>query len=139
MIIVSKCLLGYNCKYNGKNNYSKKVIEYLKDKQYIAVCPEELGGLPTPRIPSERKEDKVINRIGEDKTINFIQGANKALEIISPYTIDSAILKAKSPTCGKGLIYDGSFGSRLIKGNGVFAEKLLEKNITIENENSMFE
>ena len=134
MIVVSKCLIGYNCKYNGQNNYNPSVVEYLKDKQYIAVCAEELGGLSTPRIPSEIRGEMVFNAIGEDVTKQFEKGAKKAYEIVKKQNIEYAILKAKSPSCGSGKIYDGTFSATLIKGSGKFAKLLEDDNIPIFNE-----
>ena len=134
MIVVSRCLLGENCKYNGGNNYSKAVVDFLKDKQWIAVCPEALGGLPTPRIPCEIQGDHVFNQQGEDKTKAFICGANKAWEMIENETIELAILKSKSPSCVKGKIYNGLFNGTLIDGNGLFAKKCLEQGIKILTE-----
>ncbi len=125
--IVSACLLGENCKYDGDNNYSKEVIEFLQDKDYVAACPEVLGGLPTPRTPAERVGDKVISRDGEDFTENFIKGAEETLKIAKENSAKIAILKARSPSCGYGCIYDGSFSKKLVEGNGVTSE-LLEKN-----------
>lgn len=133
MFLVSACLLGVNCKYNGKNNKNDKVIEFLKDKKFIMVCPEELGGLSTPRIPCEIVSEKInnnieiINKEGKNLTENFLKGANEVLQIAKNNNIKKAILKSKSPSCGKGLIYDGSFTSRLIKGDGI-TTRLLKKN-----------
>ena len=104
-ILVSACLLGENCKYNGKNNYSERVAKYLEGHEVIPVCPEVLGGLPTPRDPS----------------------AEEALRIAKENGIDLAILQSRSPSCGVKQIYDGSFTGKLIPGQGVFAQ-LLEKN-----------
>ncbi len=137
MYVVSRCLLGESCKYNGGHNYSQKVIDFLKDKDYIAVCPEELGGLPTPRTPCERCENKVINKLGEDKTKEFVLGANRAIDLIKDKDIKGALLQARSPSCGKGLIYDGTFSGKLVKGNGIFAEKLMMLGIEIKHEDEL--
>ena len=134
MIVVSRCLLGENCKYNGGNNYSKEVEAFLKDKQWIAVCPEVLGGLPTPRIPCEIKGKQVVNKQGEDKTKEFVCGANIAWQIIEKYPIELAILKSKSPSCGKDKVYNGNFDGTLIEGNGLFAKKCLENRIKVLTE-----
>lgn len=144
MFLVSACLLGVNCKYNGENNRNNKVIEFLKDKEFIMVCPEELGGLSTPRIPCEivssidNRNVKVINKHGDDVTENFVQGANKVLEIAKSKNIKKAILKAKSPSCGKGLIYDGSFTSKLINGHGITVKLLKENKIEVFTEDELF-
>lgn len=134
MIVVSKCLLGYNCKYNGGNNYNEQIVKYLSNKEYIMVCPEQLGGLPTPRIPSERKDNKVINKNGEDVTKYFVKGVRNAASLVAVEKISIAILKAKSPSCGCGLIYDGDFTGNLISGNGLYAEYLLDHGIKIMTE-----
>lgn len=137
-IIVSKCLLGVNCKYNGGHNYCKEVVDYLKDKDYIALCPEQLGGLETPRIPCERLGTLVINQHGEDKTAYFKKGVEKCLSQIEGKSIEKAILKAKSPSCGKGMIYNGHFENQLVPGNGLFTEALLERKINVYTEKEDF-
>lgn len=134
MIVVSKCLLGDNCKYNGGNNFCLQVVEFLKDKEYIAICPEQLGGLGTPRIPCERHLDKVINKLGEDKTREFYLGSCLSLELIKDKEIEFAILKSKSPSCGFKQIYDGTFSNILTSRHGVFAEEILKLNIDIYTE-----
>ena len=106
-VAVSACLIGQNTKYDGTNNYNQAVVEYLKDKEYIVICPEVMGGLSTPRIPSERVNDKVINKENEDVTYQFVTGANVAIKMLLDNNIDTVILKSKSPSCGYGLIYDG--------------------------------
>jgi len=126
-ILVSACLLGVNCKYNGGNNYNEKVMEYLKDKEIIPICPEIMGGLPTPRIASEIIGDRVVNKEGQDVTSNYQKGAEETLELAKKLGVKKALLKAKSPSCGYGNIYDGAFSDTLIEGNGITAE-LLKKN-----------
>ena len=134
MIIVSACLLGENCKYSGGNNKSENVIKYLEDKEYILVCPEQLGGLSTPRNPSEiitygNKDGndvlsgctKVLSNKGIDVTKNFIQGAEETLKIAKEHNAKTAILKAGSPSCGYKKIYDGTFLGNKIQGMGVTA------------------
>ena len=140
MIIVSACLLGENCKYSGGNNKSENVIKYLEDKEYILVCPEQLGGLSTPRNPSEiitygNKDGndvlsgctKVLSNKGIDVTKNFIQGAEETLKIAKEHNAKTAILKAGSPSCGYKKIYDGSFLGNKIQGMGVTAAILNKK------------
>lgn len=145
MYIISRCLLGVNCKYNGGNNRSIDVINFCKENNYIAVCPECAGGLKTPREPSEiikLKDDmlRVINKSGIDLTKEFIKGSeisyNEALKAIERLgeTIEGAILKSKSPSCGVGKIYDGSFSGKIINGNGIFAELLISKSIPVTTE-----
>lgn len=137
--IVSACLVGNNCKYNGGNNYNAKIIEFLKDKEYITICPEVMGGLPIPRYPSEiisTNPLKLINTNNEDVTNYFINGALKEWEKIKNKDIVCAILKEKSPSCGINYIYDGTFSNTLINGTGVFANLLKTKGIKIYSENT---
>lgn len=137
-ILVSACLLGENCKYNGKSNYCEKVIELSKKHNLIPACPEQLGGLPTPRAPSEIKQNKVINKVGEDLTNEFILGANKTLEIAKKFDCKYAILKARSPSCGFFEIYSGNFDKSLVLGNGITAELLSKNNIIVLNEENFY-
>ncbi len=136
MVLVSKCLLGENCKYNGGNNYNKKIVEYLEDKEYISICPECLGGLPVPRDPSEinPSNGKVFSSEGKDVTENFIIGAEKALEIAKKNNAKLAILKQSSPSCGFGTVYDGSFSGNKISGMGKTAQLLFENGVKIITE-----
>ena len=124
---VSACLLGRNVKYNGKNNFSSKLVEKLKDVEIIEICPEVLGGLPVPREPAEIIDGEVITNKGQSVDYEFRKGAKRALEIIKNEGIELVILQSRSPSCGKGQIYDGTFSSKLIEGDGVFV-KLLEEN-----------
>ena len=133
-ILVSACLLGVDCKYNGGNNYNEKIMDYLKDKEIIPICPEIMGCLPTPRVPSERKEDKVITKEGVDVTKNFQKGAEETLKLAKLLGVKKALLKAKSPSCGYQKIYDGTFSDTLIDGNGVTTELLLKEGFTILTE-----
>ena len=126
-IVVSACLAGINCKYDGKNNENSKILKLLQDDKLILVCPEELGGMSTPRIPSEIVNDKVIAKNGVDVTKEFNNGAFEALKIAKSVNADIAILQQRSPSCGSKLIYDGSFTGKLINGKGV-TTKLFEKN-----------
>ena len=126
-ILVSACLLGENCKYNGKNNYSERVAKYLEEHEVIPVCPEVLGGLTIPRDPSEIVDGVVTNCKGVSVDRQFREGAEEALRIAEENGIDLAVLQSRSPSCGVRQIYDGSFMGKLIPGQGVFAQ-LLEKN-----------
>lgn len=128
-VLVSACLLGVNCKYSGGNNYSEKLMEYLKDKVVIAVCPEVLGGLPTPRVPSEIVDGVVMNREGECVDRAFRLGAERIMQAIEHTRIDLAILQSRSPSCGVGTVYDGTFSGRLTDGMGVFAQRLRDAGI----------
>ena len=135
-IAVSSCLLGINCKYNGQSNYNEEIIKLKEKYEIIPICPEVLGGLPTPRIPSEIVEDKVINQQCIDVTVNYKQGALKALNILKENNITIAILKSKSPSCGINKVYDGTFSHTLIEGHGVTTKLFLENNITVYDENN---
>ena len=136
-ILVSACLLGINCKYNGENNKNEKVIEYLKDKEVIPICPEIMGGLPTPRVPSEILNDRVINKEGLDVTENFLKGAEEVLYLAKLLNVKKALLKAKSPSCGVGEIYDGTFTHKVISGDGITTRLLKENNIEVITENDI--
>lgn len=127
-ILVSACLLGINCQYNGESDFTRELLEFLKDKgEFIAVCPEVLGGLPIPRDGAEIVGKKVKTAAGKDVTKQFIEGAKKVFKIAKENNVKLAILKAKSPSCGVGWIYDGTFSRNLIKGDGMTAA-LLKKN-----------
>lgn len=138
MYLVSACLAGINCRYDGKNNYNEEIMELVKKGEAILVCPEQLGGLATPRFPSEvsiqNEERKVINNHGEDVTENYEKGAQEVLELAKKMNIKKAILKAKSPSCGCGLIYDGTFSKTKVEGNGVTAQLLLDNGLEVFNE-----
>ena len=130
-VLVSACLLGYNCKYNGKNNLNSKIVELLKTHEVIPVCPEMFGGLSCPRIPCEKVGDRILDKEGNYCTKQFIKGAEEALNIAKEKQVDFAILQKRSPSCGNSVIYDGTFKGNLIAGNGVFAQKLQSLNIPI--------
>ena len=138
-ILVSACLLGENCKYDGGNNYHKELVEFLSDKVVIKVCPEILGGLSTPRIPCEIKGDKVVNKNGEDKTYFFTKGALETVKIALQEQVHFAILKSNSPSCGNDMVYDGSFAHRLIPGEGITAHMLKMNGIRVYTENDLEE
>lgn len=130
-ILVSGCLLGLNCKYDGGNNYSKEIDEFLKDYDVIPICPEIMGGLPTPRVGSERSGNKVITKDGQDVTEQYKKGAEETLFLAKKYNVKKALLKLRSPSCGSGKIYDGTFTHTVIDGNGVTAELLKNNGIEI--------
>ncbi|MDP4181417.1 MAG: DUF523 domain-containing protein [Bacillota bacterium] len=144
MIIVSACLAGINCKYNGGNNASKKVIELVKTGKAIPVCPEQLGGGSTPRLKTEISGGSgkdvldancsVLREDGEVLTDVFLKGAQEVLKIAKLVNAEQAILKSKSPSCGVGKIYDGSFTGQLINGNGVTTELLIRNGIKVISE-----
>lgn len=126
---VSACLLGENCKYNGKNNFSSKLEEILKNHDLVAICPEVLGGLPTPRDPAEIVGEIVRTKDGRSVDDEFKKGAKKALELIKRSKVELVVLQSRSPSCGIGKIYDGSFTGKLINGDGIFAKLLKEEGI----------
>ncbi len=136
MYIVSACLVGQNCKYHGGNNRNEAVLRFLEGKRWIALCPEELGGLLTPREPCERLGGRVLNRLGEDVTEAFLQGAARALALARERgeAIEGAILKEQSPSCGIHRIYDGSFQGGKIPGEGCFAALLRQEGIPLFSE-----
>jgi Uncharacterized conserved protein len=138
MILVSACLAGFNCRYNGSNKENNKVIELVKNGKAIPICPEQLAGLPTPRKPVEGLiNDKVYSEDGEDFTDIFLQGAKATLKLCKKYNIKKAILKSYSPSCGSEKIYNGKFDGTLTDGYGVTAKLLLENGIEIFTENDL--
>jgi len=130
-IAVSACLMGENCKYNGGNNYSEKVIEFVKGHEVIPICPEVLGGLPTPRESSEIVNGTVRHKDGSSVDEEFRKGAKLALDIVLKNNVDMVILQSRSPSCGVNTVYDGTFTGKLIPGEGVFAELLRKHNIKV--------
>ncbi len=130
-ILVSACLLGENCKYNGGNNRNERVLNYVEGHEVIPVCPEMLGGLPCPRKPVEWVGDRVLTRDGEDCTENFRLGVQRAMGIIADRQVDLAILQSRSPTCGVKQIYDGTFSGTRIDGKGALARALKERGIPL--------
>lgn len=130
-ILVSACLIGENCKYNGKNNLNHKLIEFLKDHEVVPVCPEVLGGLPIPRIPCEIKNGIVVNKEGKSCDKEFRQGAKIAYDMAIKENIDLAILQSRSPSCGIKNIYSGDFNHTLVNDSGVFAKMLIENGIKV--------
>lgn len=133
-ILVSACLLGIPCRYDGKSKPDNRVIALSKFYELIPTCPEVEGGLETPRIPCEIVADKVIRRDGKDVTESYKSGAQFALSLAKKNDCKIAILKAKSPSCGKDYIYDGTFSKTLIRGDGVCAKLLKENKIIVLTE-----
>lgn len=147
MKIVSACLCGINCAWNGKSKVSPKVLELIKSGELIPVCPEQLGGLSTPRIPQEiqgcsgenvlANRCKVMNKNGEDVTAQFIRGAEEALKIAKLTGATEFIAKSKSPSCGCGSTYDGTFSGTLIEGDGVTTALLKQNGIKVKSEEDL--
>lgn len=130
-IIVSACLLGENCKYNGGNNYHASLIDYLKEHEVFPVCPEMMGGLPTPRLPGEISNNKVFDRSGHCVDDEYRLGASKVLKLAQDIQADLCILQSRSPSCGVNQIYDGSFSGKKIAGMGVCASLLHENGFKV--------
>ena len=130
-IMVSACLLGENCKDNGGNNYTPELVRLLEGHTVIPVCPEVLGGMPTPRVPAEIVNGKVMNRNGESVDEAFRKGAEKALETAKREKPDLIILQSRSPSCGVKEIYDGTFSGGKIPGQGIFAGLLKEAGFNV--------
>lgn len=135
--IVSACLAGVNCKYSGGNNLHPKVVELLKKGEAVLVCPEQMGGLATPRIPAEITGDKVINKAGEDVTLQFSKGAQIALQIAEMTEASAAIFKERSPSCGVSQIYDGTHSGNLTKGEGLTTQLLRKHGIKVISEEEL--
>ncbi len=133
MIIVSACLAGVNCRYDGQNKEKSEIIELIKKGEAIAVCPEQLGGLSTPRPPAELQNEKIITIDGVDVTLNYRKGAKEALKLAKLYNCQEAWLKSKSPMCGHGEIYDGQFAGVTKAGEGVLSALLLENGIKVKS------
>ena len=134
MIIVSACLAGFNCRYDGVSKPCDKVVQMVAQGRAIPVCPEQMGGLPTPRISAERRGERVVRMDGVDVTAEFIHGAEECLKLAKLVGVRKAILKAKSPSCGCGYIYDGTFSHTLIPGDGVMAAIFKANGIEVETD-----
>lgn len=138
-ILISACLVGEKTRYDGKSNYNPLVKELLKYYELVPVCPEVLGGLSIPRIPSERKGDNVFNNEGKDVTNYFNKGSKEVLNIVKYLKIKRAILKENSPSCGVHSIYDGYFRHKFIHGSGVLTDNLKALGIICYNEDEIQE
>nr|WP_319473114.1 DUF523 domain-containing protein [uncultured Sphaerochaeta sp.] len=130
-LIVSACLLGRQCRYDGSSVPFPQAAQLAEHYTLIPVCPEELGGLQTPRCASELLDGRVVTKDGDDITLAFLQGAEKALGIAEEVGCRQALLMDRSPSCGYGVVYDGSFRGTLIPGNGIFASLLETKGFLI--------
>lgn len=138
-ILVSACLLGVNCRYNGIKKENTEVLRLLEldGINLVPVCPEQMGGMATPRRPSEQRGRSVVNDAGEDVTAYFQRGAEEVLHLAGLYHCPWALLKERSPSCGCGEIYDGTFSGKIISGDGVTAELLRKSGIEIFGESEI--
>ena len=136
-ILISACLLGETCRYDGKSKAYPKADRLKEKYNLIPVCPEILGGLKTPRTPCEIQSGRVIDQKGIDKTLEYKKGAEIALALARENNCHMAILKSKSPSCGKGRIYDGTFSKSLRDGNGITADLLIKNGIKVIREDEL--
>jgi len=130
-ILVSACLLGENCKYNGGNNYSSAVVRFLEGHEVVRVCPEKMAGLGIPRIPIELVGGILMDREGYNVDTVLRRTVERLVEELKSQHIDCAVLQSRSPTCGVKQVYDGTFSGVLIPGMGVFARALKEAGIRV--------
>ncbi|MEM0095346.1 MAG: DUF523 domain-containing protein [Candidatus Bathyarchaeia archaeon] len=137
MKLCSACLLGIKCRYDGKDCRNEKVVELLKIELLIPVCPEQLGGLPTPREPAEIFGGKVLTKSGRNVTENFIRGARETLKIVKLLGVKEAVLKQGSPSCGCGRIYNGTFSGKTVEGDGITAALLKKHGIKVITEEDL--
>lgn len=133
-ILISACLPGVNCKYDGGNNFLEPLMGLLRGHELHAVCPEVLGGLPTPRTPAEIRDSEVIFEDGTSADAAFRAGARAGLALARMLRPDLVILKSRSPSCGAGVIYDGSFTHTRIPGDGIFAALLKQEGFRVMTE-----
>jgi len=138
-ILVSACLLGLECRYNAESRPDARVLALAERHSLIPVCPEQLGGLATPREPAELCGGRVLTRSGADVTEPFERGAAGALKLAETLGCGCAVLKSRSPSCGRGRIHDGSFSSALVPGDGLTARKLLDAGIRVYTEDDCVE
>ena len=136
-ILISACLLGVRCKYSGGDNYCPAAAALGETYPLLPVCPEQLGGLPTPRPPAEIRAGRVMNHLGEDVTEQYEKGAEEVLRLARQFGCTLAVLKARSPSCGCGAVYDGTFSGSLIPGDGVAAAALRRHGIRVITEESL--
>lgn len=136
-LLISACLLGIACRYDGKSVKGVDIDALRKKYNLIPVCPEIYGGLPTPRTPSERQGEKTMMKDGTDVTENYLRGARIAYELCLEFDCKKALLKERSPSCGSGKIYDGSFSGTLVDGDGVTSEYLKSFGISVFGESEV--
>ena len=138
-LLVSACLLGVGCRYDGQSNQLPQLEQLLKQHTCIPVCAELFGGLPTPRVPAERQGNRVVTRDGDDVTEAFVRGTAEVLRLADLYHCRAALLKERSPSCGSGQIYDGTFTKTLTQGDGLTAQMLKKHGITVYGESQIEE
>ena len=131
MVIVSACLAGFPCRYDGKAKPCEAVMALVWAGEAIPICPEQLGGLPTPRPPCELKNGRAVDNTGADRTAEYCRGAQAALAVARTYGATRALLQKRSPSCGVGWIYDGTFSKTLVQGDGITARVLAENGIQV--------
>lgn len=136
-LLISACLLGLRCRYDGESKPIMQMVALMEQYHLVPICPEQLGGLPTPREPSERQGSAVRTRSGVEVSEQYRRGAEQALQLARLYGCKAALLKERSPSCGSGEIYDGSFTGRLTPGDGVTAELLKENGIAVYGESEI--
>ena len=136
-ILISACLLGASCRYDGRSKPHPEVLKLAERHQLVPLCPEQLGGLPTPRMPSERQGERVVTADGTDVTEQYQRGSEEALRLCRLLGCDVAVLKERSPSCGKERIYDGTFSGTLADGWGVTAELLRDNGIPVYGESKI--
>jgi len=137
MILVSSCLVGLGCRFDATDKKTEEVLTYLKDKEWMPVCPEQMGGLATPRDPAEIRRERVVTKDGKDVTAQFIRGADEVARLARLVGATEAILKSRSPSCGSGHIYDGTFSKVLIEGDGLTARALKKMGLTVKSEENL--
>ena len=138
-ILISACLLGVRCRYDGASKPHPLAKELAKRHELIPVCPEQMGGLPTPRPPAERQGERVVSVEGVDVTEQYRRGAEETLRLCRLFGCEAAVLKERSPSCGKGAVYDGTFTGTLADGDGVTAQLLQEAGVSVYGESRLEE
>ena len=138
-LLISACLLGVRCRYDGASKPHPLVEKLAERHTLVPICPEQLGGLPTPRMASERQGERVISAAGDDVTVQYRRGAEEALRLCRLFGCQAAVLKERSPSCGHGQIYDGTFTGTVVPGDGVTAELLKQHHIRILGESEIQE
>ena len=138
-ILVSACLLGVRVRYDGASKPHEDVVRLMTRHSLIPVCAEVYGGLPTPRVPAERVGERVVTKDGRDVTAEYVRGAEEIVRLAEMYGCTLAILKERSPSCGRGRIYDGTHTGTLTDGNGVLAERLMQAGVRVVGESEIAE